>query len=780
MKDEDKTKQQLKAANQQLRANEQQLRAEITERKKSEEERRQLLHDLTERVKELNAFYNLSELVEKAGISLEEICQKTANLIPISWQYPDITCARLILDGKKYQTDNFKETRWKQSADIKMYGNKAGALEVFYLEERPKSDKGPFLKEEEKLINALAERLGRIVERKRAENQLRASEQQLKAANQQLRASEQQLRAANQQLRAHEQQLRAEITERKKAEEGIKHLNLVLQTIRNINQIITKEKDPAKLIEGICDTLVEKRGYYNSWIVLFDESGKFIEAAETGLGGDFMPLTEWLKNGKLTRCARKALSQQDIVITKNPFSECADCPLSGMYGGRGGVIIRLEYGEKVYGLLAASIPNEFIENKQEQSLFKEVAGDIAFALYNAEAEKERKQAEEKLRYFQKAVESSSDAIGMLTPQGRHYYQNEAFTKLFGLSVKEIDGTTGPVSTVYVDEKVGREVFGTIMKGEAWSGEVEMYNKDRHKLNISLRAYSIKDEKGKIIGLAGMHTDITEHKKAEGNLQKAYTKLKETQSQLIHAEKMEAVGRMASGVAHEVKNPLGIILQGINYFEDKLPSTQKDNQEMLQMMKNSIKRADSIVRALLDFSRMEELRIKPEDINSILESSMLLMQHKIMLENIEVIKDFGKDLPKVLADKGKIEQVFVNIFSNAIHAMPKGGKLFIRTYRKQLKEIRFRVGRRKTDGDYFVPKEFAVIAEIEDTGVGIPEDVSRKIFDPFFTTKKTNEGTGLGLSIVNKIMDVHRGFVDVKSKTGKGTIVIIALKISRRR
>ena len=389
----------------------------------------------------------------------------------------------------------------------------------------------------------------------------------------------------------------------------------------------------------------------------------------------------------------------------------------------------------------------------------------------------RKKAEEALRRSKALLDATIKGLPIATFT---LDRKGVFTLSEGQGLEILD--------IFPDKVLGKSAYEVFNDVPQILGDIQRGFDDKHsKSTIEIGKFTLQvlcspmlEQNGEITGVIGVVIDITERKKAEENLQKAYTKLKETQAYLVQAEKMKAVGRMASGVAHEVKNPLGIILQGINYFEDELPSTQKDNQEMLQMMKNSIKRADSIVRALLDFSRMEELRIKPEDINSILESSMLLMQHKMMLENIEVIKDFGKDLPKVLADKGKIEQVFVNIFSNAIHAMPKGGKLFIRTYRKQFNEIRFRVGRRKTDGDYFVPKEFAVIAEIEDTGVGIPEDVSRKIFDPFFTTKKTNEGTGLGLSIVNKIMDVHRGFVDVKSKTGKGTKVIIALKISRRR
>jgi two-component system, cell cycle sensor histidine kinase and response regulator CckA len=126
----------------------------------------------------------------------------------------------------------------------------------------------------------------------------------------------------------------------------------------------------------------------------------------------------------------------------------------------------------------------------------------------------RKQAEEALLYFQMAVGSSTDAIGMATPAGRHYYQNEAYTKLFGLSVSEVDGVSGPPATVYADEKVGRKIFDTIMKGISFVGEVKMLDKDRKERDIYLRAYSIKNKDGYIVGLVGMHTDITERKREE--------------------------------------------------------------------------------------------------------------------------------------------------------------------------------------------------------------------------------------------------------------------------
>jgi len=153
-----------------------QLQDEITERKQAAEALRKQTHALGERVKELNCLYGFSKLVEQPNISLEEIFQGIADLIPPSWQYPDITCAKTVFENKEFKTDNFKDTKWKQSADITVSGKKAGIIEVCYLEEKPVLDEDPFLKDERKLLNAIAERLGHIIERKKAVEALQESE----------------------------------------------------------------------------------------------------------------------------------------------------------------------------------------------------------------------------------------------------------------------------------------------------------------------------------------------------------------------------------------------------------------------------------------------------------------------------------------------------------------------------------------------------------------------------------------------------------------------------
>lgn len=248
-------------------------------------------------------------------------------------------------------------------------------------------------------------------------------------------------------------------------------------------------------------------------------------------------------------------------------------------------------------------------------------------------------------------------------------------------------------------------------------------------------------------------------KRAAELKIAYDELKEMQDKLIQSEKLKAIGQLASGVAHEMRNPLGIIMQGVVYLEQIISPEEKEPHETLSMVKESVERADKIVISLLDFSRATKLELHPENIGSILEGSLDLVKKE--LKNIQVVREIREGLPKVLVDKNKLTQVFINLFVNAVHAMPEGGKLTIRSF---LKDASFEAG------------EKAVVVEIEDTGAGISEENLKKIFNPFFTTKGQGKGTGLGLSVTQNIIIMHKGLIEVKSQVNKGTRVIITLRI----
>jgi len=193
MRDEDKTKEQLISELDEMRRR-------IAKLEKGEAERKRVEHNLSERVKELRCLYAIANIVESPDVTLDELYQEVVNLLPSSWQYPGITCARIAFDEKEFKTNNFKTTAWKQSASINVKGQKEGILEVYYLGARPEIDEGPFLKEERLLIDAVAERLGRITERKQAE-EARVEKAAALATAEELRRSRQRIVTAQESLR---------------------------------------------------------------------------------------------------------------------------------------------------------------------------------------------------------------------------------------------------------------------------------------------------------------------------------------------------------------------------------------------------------------------------------------------------------------------------------------------------------------------------------------------------------------------------------------------------
>lgn len=187
------------------------------------------------------------------------------------------------------------------------------------------------------------------------------------------------------------------VTEREWAQERVEHLNAVLRAVRNVNHLITQEKDGERLMQQTCDCLVETRGYHCAWSALVDEDGHPMMITESGLGEDFAPLRENLERGKWPECVARAMAQPDALVIKDPATLCVDCPLSEAYGGDAGLAVCLRYGGETYGALAASTPARFVDRRgEERALFEEVGGDIAFALHNIQMEEERERTRKAL------------------------------------------------------------------------------------------------------------------------------------------------------------------------------------------------------------------------------------------------------------------------------------------------------------------------------------------------------------------------------------------------
>nr|HDN00597.1 PAS domain S-box protein [Deltaproteobacteria bacterium] len=309
------------------------------------------------------------------------------------------------------------------------------------------------------------------------------------------------------------------IAERRRTEERIEHLNLVLRAIRNVNKLITRERDIERLLKLACEKLIETRGYYNVWIVLLDNSGGFLTGAEAGLGEDFLPILDLIKRGDLTSCVKKVLSQSQVLVTEDPCLDCPDCPMSVMYSGKAGMTVRFEHGERVYGILCASIPDDFISDEEEQSLLKEVADDIAFAIHDIELEQERNQALDKVkktaRKVQAIFKSVNDILSIMDKSLNVQEVNEYRLELSGLNREQVIGKK--CYKVFQQRDKPCEICPVqpvFKKGEAVRMEKSTILKDGTVKYFDAQATPIFDDDGNIFQVVSLARDITDRKRAE--------------------------------------------------------------------------------------------------------------------------------------------------------------------------------------------------------------------------------------------------------------------------
>lgn len=339
-------------------------------------------------------------------------------------------------------------------------------------------------------------------------------------------------------------------------------------------------------------------------------------------------------------------------------------------------------------------------------------------------------------------------------------------------------------------------------------ECILVRKDGQDLIVLKSADLLKDEKGNIIGGVESFEDITERMmveeelrlareelekrvddrtrelskaydvlkievderlNAQQELQLAYSQLKAAQAQVIEAAKMQVVGRLASGVAHEVKNPLAIILQGLDFLNTTIKNADEHSPVVLQHMNDAVKRADNIIRGLLDFSSVANLEVSPCDINKLVTKALLLTKHQLDKDHIKVVRQLQDNLPSLELDRNKIEQVLVNLILNATHAMSAGGTLTVRTYMEIVTDAPISAIKVKDKDPN--PDERVVITEIEDTGTGISDEILTKIFEPFFTTRRNAGGTGMGLSIVRNLIEMHNGQIYISNKPESSGAVV---------
>ncbi len=412
-----------------------------------------------------------------------------------------------------------------------------------------------------------------------------------------------------------------------RSDRQIHHLNSVLKAIRNINQLITHEKDSGRLIKQACDMLVESRSYVSAWIILLDKEGQYLESAETGLGDTFNQITDRYRKGNIPTCGLKAKKTNGSVIIENIAVDCPDCPIEKNFPDRIYIQTRLVHMERLYGILSVGFSREFEIKKEELELMQEVADDLAFALYTFKADADNKKLEEQLK---------------------------------------------------------------------------------------------------------------------------------------QSQKLEAIGSLVSGVTHEINNPLTGMINYADLIHEK--TTDSELKEFAKEIMVEGNRIDNIVKNLLAFSRTSKNQVIPVLLADVINGTLTLVNPSLKKDQIQAEVDIPDDLELVTCNSQQIQQIVLNLITNAQHALNK-------RYKKWDDDKKLIIKIRPHSIDDHDGQQIIV----EDHGSGIPKKTIDKIFTEFFTTKPEGEGTGLGLSVSTKIIEEHGGTLTVESEENKYTRFYINLR-----
>ncbi len=518
--------------------------------------------------------------------------------------------------------------------------------------------------------------------------------------------------------------------------------------MRDVSGLVIKEKNRERLLQGICGALIEHRGYFNAWAVLLDTAGKITMSAEAGIGGKFSQLIEFMRAGHQPPCIDRTLTEKDIVETDDPVSACMMCPLAEDYHGRGALTVPFVLEGRVYGMLSLSIPREVAHDEDEKFLLKDLAVDIAFGLRALELEEAREEAAKALgeseERFRDLLEKCPVGI-FIVQDNQVVYQNSQQKELLGPLPRYFD--LGTFEGLHPDdaEKV-RTMCSDVAKGKArrLSADFRLCPVSQPDCRLGRKwiycSASRLHYQGKDATLVNM-MDITRSKELE---------------HLVRIQdKMTSLGRVAAGIAHEIRNPLS----GINIYLKTLERLlergmdQEKAQDILNHIQSASNKIESVVKRVIDFSRPSRPHFIVGNLNKPIEDAISLSAVTLRKSGISLDKKLQENLPKCTLDQHLMEEVILNLITNAVEALS------------------ITDGERKMEVNSFSEGD-AIFVRIADSGPGIPLDLREQVFDPFFSTK--DRGTGIGLSLSHRIVADHGGSLSVSSSKWGGAEFLLEI------
>jgi len=665
---------------------------------------------LKERIKELTCLNRITEISNRQDVNFEDLYMETVNLISANWQYPKICGSRISIEGKVYKTNNFQETKWMQSAEIWKKNENVGTIEVSYTEERKKEYEGPFLMEERELLNHIAQILGAKMEREYAENLLIIKEKKYRSIFENTGTAtvifddDGLITICNQKFAELTGYSKEEIENKKKWTEFVAPYHLKRMQLYN-QQRHEKNSNPPSKYEF---NLIDKNGKTKNIdlnISNLPDNKNYIASLNdiTNLKKTEINLRHRVEMEKLVAQISSRLINVNHINLDKVITVSLEKLCGSLFIDRGCIYLLdddKEVAIRKYEWQSENI-NPFSNDFRKTTVDKSPWG------------KEKIARLETIKIVSlKDIPEESHIL-------KEILKKQQIKSLLVIPMKYNKNIIGAVS------------FENLKEEKHWSEE-----------DISL-----------LKTVVHMFSNAFAYKQ-EINEKEVIRK------QLEQAQKMEAIGNLAGGVAHDFNNILTIMQGQAQFMKMKLNEDNPLMKRIDPILKAS-ERAQRLTRQLLLFSRKEDICLQPTMLNKNIEN-LIKMLGRLIGEDISIKIELAPDLWKISADEGNMEQIIMNLTINARDAMPDGGEIIIKTENVKINKNEARKNHKSYEGDF-------VCLSIEDCGEGIEEEVLEKIFEPFFTTKEKGQGTGLGLSTVYGIVNEHRGWINVSSSVGKGTI-----------
>ena len=760
---------------------------DITEKKQAEQALRRHADALHERNKELNCLYEISTLADDSKNALSDILEGAVSILPNSYQYPDIAVGRIILEDMHYTTDDFRETPWRQARDIFLHGNRVGCIEVYYLEKRAYADEGPFLKEERALINAVAARLGHIIERMRAQQQVHLNEQKFRdifnssndaifihdMAGHFLEVNEAACRRLGYDRNELLQMTPAEI-------DAHEHPDFMLDRIQQIDQkgdlmfeSAHRSKDGTIIPVEISSRRIDYEG--RSCVLsiardITDRLEKELEYAHilrTSIDGF------WVLDGEgrllevnpaaadmLGYTQKEMLGMHINDINANESPETSRQRLQ-LLREAGYARFETRHRHKNGRLIDVEISTSALPHHEKR--FVGFTRDVT----------ERKQVEQALRaseeQLSRIIEGTRAGTWEWFVQTGETEFNERWAEMIGYTLEELSPVsietwtklTHPEDLKQCESQLEKHLSGELPYYEC---ECRMKHKQGHWVWVQDRGMVIEwDASGRPMRMAGTHIDVSRQKELE-------QEQRDLQYRLQQEQKAESLSRMAGAVAHHFNNQLSAVLGYLELVLYDLPENSQVQTNLNEAIQAG-RRASHISAQMLAYLGQTFTHKGKLDLSEICRRHWHTLKDTVS-RNLNLHLELGTPGPVVEANEKELEQVLSGLILNAWESL-----------NNEMDEVRLRTRVVKTSElaeqnlypvDWQPSENHYACIEVADTGSGISNENLDKIFDPFFSTKFT--GRGLGLPVVLGMVKAKGGGIGVTSRVGHGTTIRIFMPL----